>query len=75
MPEKNMLNMKRYLIKKKEENKMLKSNIKDLIAPNFKINKKLEISLDNYKLKKIKKKLFQTQLKEKQERFNKLIEN
>lgn len=39
---KNTPNIKKFLTKKNEENNKLKENIKDLIAPNFKINKKSE---------------------------------
>lgn len=68
MLEKNILSMKRFLINKKEENNKQKNNIKDLIVLNLKINKKLEIFLENLKLKKIKKKQFQMQYKERQDK-------
>lgn len=68
MLEKNILSMKRFLINKKEENNKQKNNIKDLIALNLKINKKLEIFLENLRLKKIKKKQFQMPYKERQDK-------
>lgn len=75
MLEKNILSMKRFLINKKEENNKQKNNIKDLIVLNLKINKKLEIFLENLKLKKIKKKQFQMQYKERQDKQKMLIDN
>lgn len=75
MLEKNILSMKRFLINKKEENNKQKNNIKDLIALNLKINKKLEIFLENLKLKKIKKKQFQMPYKERQDKQKMLIDN
>jgi hypothetical protein len=68
MLEKNILSMKRFLINKKEENNKQKNNIKDLIALNLKINKKLEIFFENLRLKKIKKKQFQMPYKERQDK-------
>jgi hypothetical protein len=68
MLEKNILSMKRFLINKKEENNRQKNNIKDLIALNLKINKKLEIFFENLRLKKIKKKQFQMPYKERQDK-------
>jgi hypothetical protein len=62
-------------MRKKEENNKLKENIKDWIALNFKINKKLETSFGSFRMKKIKRKQFQMQFKERPGKFKRLTGN
>ena len=56
MQEKNMRNIRKFLMSKKEENKMFKSNTKGLIVKLMNNNNKWEISSDNSKHKERKNK-------------------
>ena len=75
MQEKNILNMKKSSIKKKDANKMLKNNMKGWTVKPSNNNNKWEIWFDNCKLKKRKSKSLSMHLRKKLVKLSKLTNN
>lgn len=75
MQGKSTLNTRKFSMKKRGANKMLKRNMKDWTVKPSNKNNKWETSFDNWKLKERKSKFLLMHLKERQEKLSKPTSN